>query len=248
MTYFCFSLVRSGHHAIINWLQSHLSPVRWRKQKGIQVVRFPETGYVQGARLVGANLSKQSHERLKRKTQEFSHVCVNLENQHLTLDFDTVKTPREEICSILILRDPFNNIASFVRLQARDFKHSPKFEIELWKEHAKEFLEMTNRLINKMCINFNLWFSSQEYRDSISKRIGGEPDVDILNHIALQGKGSSFNRLDFEGRAQEMDLLGRWKSLDKNTKRLFDDEIFDLAEKIFGRDFVDPIKDQIQQK
>ena len=89
-----------------------------------------------------------------------------------------------------------------------------------------------------MCINFNAWFVSQDYRKNLSKSLGLKFNDKGLNIVPETGEGSSFDHRKFDGKAQKMKILDRWKVLkDKSGFRsLFrDPEIWKLSEKIFGK-------------
>tara|TARA_Y100000588_G_scaffold310177_1_gene335560 strand:+ start:883 stop:1782 length:900 start_codon:yes stop_codon:yes gene_type:complete len=140
---------------------------------------------------------------------------------------------------ILILRDPFNLIAS--RLQNQRKNKSYVLEVpELWKKYAQEFLGQTNylskfpKIIN---INYNHWFSSIEYRRSISNQLGLKFTDKGLNIVSKYGSGSSFEKLDLDGKAQNMEVLYRWDTFKNDEKYLSmfqDNELLDLHEEIFG--------------
>ena len=69
-------------------------------------------------------------------------------------------------------------------------------------------------------------------------RLGIEPkDKDIVNEIPETGAGSSFDKMDYQGKAQQMKVLKRWEEFKDDSwfKGLFDKEIFRLSEEIFGK-------------
>jgi len=110
---------------------------------------------------------------------------------------------------------------------------------KLWKSYAKEYLGKTNYLgENKIVINYNLWFSSKNYRNNIEKKLGLEPNDKKINEVLDIGRGSSFDGIKFNGKANKMKVLERWKLLADNAfykTVLKDKELIKLSNKIFGK-------------
>ena len=109
--------------------------------------------------------------------------------------------------------------------------------IGLWKRYAAEFLGDTHILENKICIYFNAWHSSRDYRMEIAKRLGltftdaGYQDVPDI------GGGSSFDGITFNQMAGKMNVLDRTSALSAQEKqlleRIFDDaELLDLHQRV----------------
>ena len=167
---------------------------------------------------------------------------------------------------MLILRDVYNTVASTIVVSgvrgltplsewlpelydAKDAstisaKNYSKIDdiFKLWIIYAKEFLGETNYLgKDKIFINFNSWFTKRSYRDKLASKLGRENKDKTINTMAkvLKKTPSGFDSLkDYEGRAQEMKLLERWKYYQKNNvywdlfKRY--PEVVMLSRKIFG--------------
>lgn len=161
---------------------------------------------------------------------------------------------------VLILRDVFNWTASVMvykgynplsdwisgsERRMRDAREiwgrgytKVKRRIWKWEKYALEFLGKSRYLKNeKICISFNRWFTDEEYRIGIADRLGLKYSAAALDYVG--NEGSSFDRLTYEGRAQEMDCLNRWKVLRNNV---FYQEILKenknaikLSDRIFGR-------------
>lgn len=144
----------------------------------------------------------------------------------------------EQCHHILILRDPFNWLASYMHHGRIKHKKKAFFygKMLLWKESAKSFLE-ENEYIK---VRYDDWFLSAAYRKKLSSTLGGTFSDDKINHVPPDAKGSSFDGLDFDGRAQDMKVFDRWKHCanDKTYRSLLDAEVFDLAQEIFGSEIV----------
>jgi hypothetical protein len=161
-----------------------------------------------------------------------------LNNNDLEKHHDSWVGRSREIFDVLIIRDPFNLFAS--RLKAGDVLTGIDNVDEiksLWKYYAKEYLDETNFLSqNKITINFNQWFSSSHYRNVLADKLRLEFTDRGLEAVRF-GSWSSFDGSKFDGRAQEMQVLQRWKDFSDHFfyKMIFDDkELLDLSEKIFG--------------
>ena len=143
---------------------------------------------------------------------------------------------------VLILRDPYNMLASL--LQFLRNKKKPHRVIEkvlhtnaqLWVAYAREFLKQTNFLPNKIPISFNAWHTDAEYRHGIQRQLRLDTtDIDI-DKIPRWGGGSSF----IDGRAESASLL----KIHKRWEVFVDDPVYlnaarkpelrHLSEVIFG--------------
>jgi hypothetical protein len=160
---------------------------------------------------------------------------------------------------VLILRDIFNLAASTFKYTGRVFngrdragddEHLSKFDYKNFSRRNKvadrfvlaglEFLGRSNYLRErKICISFNDWFLSKGYRECIAAKFGlpnNEISVDVVAGVG--GRGSKFDNFNYNGRAKEMDILGRWEYFKGNEvfwdlMRLWDDCV-KLSDGIFG--------------
>lgn len=140
---------------------------------------------------------------------------------------------------VLILRDPFNLLASRFKSNFYSTKDYRKEFVELWLEYAKEFIGETNYLKeNKVCINYNHWFFDSDYRKDIFKSL----DLDVLDiglgNVSFMGGGSSFDKLEYANSADSMKVLNRWEKYLKNQKylkELSNQDVLEYSEKIFGK-------------
>ena len=141
------------------------------------------------------------------------------------------------------LRDPFNMFAS----QMRSWKHDPPIPHGIrktvkrlrsgFKEFAKEALGITHNLpAGSIYINYNRWFSDKSYRDELANKLGLSKSDKDLNTVTGHGYGSSFDKKKFNGHAQQMNVLSRWKSCAGNRFyiSMFDRETISLSRRLFG--------------
>ncbi|WP_204104516.1 MULTISPECIES: hypothetical protein [Spirulina sp. CCY15215] len=228
---------RSGNHALINWIISQ-QPLKtcfingvfpdqnpWEQNWGISYRNFD---YWPGHRdLAGALVSKQllicSYE---------NYALDKIDRHRSQLLVDVGKS--QEVCSVLILRDPYNTFASWLKAG-----WDVTAEItEMWKVYAREFIGQTSYLQNQtVTINFNTWFASQEYRRQLAHALNLEFTDRGLDIITHHGGGSSFDKQSLDGNAKQMNVLRRFQAFVDNPvyRKIFQDqEIQELSEKIFG--------------
>ena len=244
-----FAPMRSGQHAVINWILAHFKSTC-----------FLNAAIVGGKLATGGGTYALRDKEVKQCTIS-NIVFISFEDQSIIYK-NPIITNLEIIGSfthmyhVIILRDPFNMFASriaYLRLNPRSgMRKTPHKHIRnIWKEHAKEFLGQTNYLSNKICVNYNKWFTSKEYRDSIlEQKIDDEAEQKILNRQPKRPPAavSSFDRgREFIHHAQKMKVLDRWQQIkqydefEEVYKPLFDQEIIDLSRQIFGNDFVNKV-------
>ncbi len=148
---------------------------------------------------------------------------------------------------LLLMRDPFNLIASRLKRDDTDVENRYSFRIEkerkilieLWKQYAREFLCITNHLAyNKICVNYNKWFVDKTYRVEIADKLNIEFNDKGMEEVTQIGGGSSFDSIDYNRKASEMKVLERWKHYkdDKDFQLIFkDQELMELSGRIFGQ-------------
>ena len=68
-----------------------------------------------------------------------------------------------------------------------------------------------NKNNNFYTIYFDFWFSDPEYRRKIENDLDLEKSEQYLEKVSNYGNGSSFDGTTYNGKAQEMDVLNRWK-------------------------------------
>ena len=188
--------------------------------------------------------------RLKQKEcLMYCHENYDIRDiKNLSVDRDVNIGKSEFRFDILILRDIFNWVASTIMdrgfqdssiIRASYYKHAVQ-RIWKWKACAIEFLGESKYLENeKICISFNKWFVDEEYRISITNKLGLKYSTVTLDDVPRTRRGSSFDGLIYDGRAREMDCLNRWKVFRDNIlyQELFkkNKDIIELSDRIFGK-------------
>jgi hypothetical protein len=232
-----FAMMRSGQHAVINWLLAQLP-----KHTFVNDPLYP---------------TQKFGEKLSSPDDLF--LVYNIEDRFISEGvkeceekiYDHSEERDGDIINVLILRDPFNMFASrYARQTGRknlvtgEKQHesiascswSPlngwtsHKALECWKSHAKEILQPT---IMNLVINYNEWAVNEEYRKQLSEFFEVEfNDVAFNNMATVQGEGSSFDGINKQENSKALNRYKRYK-YDKYFMSLFDKEANDLAKEIF---------------
>ena len=225
-------LRRSGNHAIIEWLiADHLGPVLFLNEA------YPATR-------PNRTRQREWNWRPGEKTDGLGAIVYNYEDQSLlTITMDSVGRQRLKWLGpavgrfdLLILRDPFNMLAS--RLQwKRESLDRLRQVVGEWKIYAGEWLGDTATLHHKVPVSFNRWASDDAYRAELAQRLGLAPTDMGKARVSTYGGGSSFDGTAHDGQASQMKVLDRWQRFadDPRFRALVADaELHDLAERAFG--------------
>jgi hypothetical protein len=224
-----FGLRRSGNHGVINWLIPMLGNQVCHINDGKPLCRFYNGND-------GLNYTKI-------EIQKTDATIVSYENVDFNEGWPEFDIESPKVKYVLLLRDPFNTLASLLRNQTTIQNRSwnvPDYELEkLWVQYAKEFLKITSWLPeDTVMISYNRWFVNETYRRGIADQLELEYSEVGLNKMSGYGGGSSFDQLIYNRSAQNMDVLNRWKRFKSNNSywhRLQYPELKELSREIFGR-------------
>ncbi len=243
-------LRRSGNHAIINWIKKEHEQHR-KKVTFINNIPHDKNPYLHFYQNhLRYNKYPKTILKLKRQAKGwFDKVdCLIYSYEDYSLEQITNRL-FEDKCDfylgrannkydVIILRDPFNLLASRFKNQYFDTKSPCQNIIALWIAYAKEYLRETNFLKNtKICINYNHWTSNLDYRQEIAKILDIEFSDAGFNDVQKNGGGSSFDGLKFKGKAQTMEVDTRWKYFQDNPfylQLINNEELIEYSRKIFG--------------
>jgi hypothetical protein len=245
------ALRRSGHHAVIAWiaeqfpgpalLLNNLRP----GEDPFAVCR--ERLERAGRREEAARLAAEERSPGPRKL-----VIVNYEDCELRRVFSEEERARREAAlgpsrrrlNVIVLRDHLNLFASRIR-RVRLGSARPRESLpnalrarRLYPGYAREFLGETRHAGEEaIAISFNRWVRDEGYRRELSARLGGDYAEATLDRLAPEGAGSSFDGTRYLDRAREMDVLGRWRGMERNLffhAVVNDRRLLRLTERIFG--------------
>lgn len=137
---------------------------------------------------------------------------------------------------LLIVRDPFNLFASRRRAGLSAVSH--KTAVRIWKQHALEALGRRRYLgRSSLWVYYNRWVTDRAYRQQIASRLGLSFSDAGIDRVPETGGGSSFDGMRYDGAAQRMKVLERWKVYqhDPAYLRLFDSELIELTQQLERR-------------
>ena len=235
---------RSGNHAVINWITQQLDG-----RYCFLNCAEPKTNPFETARpyhgaqsyLVNYDdfdLQAEQQGRFSRKDYLLHSyedcflgmVCSDVfEHAH-----DAYVGSSAHRIDLLILRDPFNLFAS--RRKASYATITARTAARIWKQHAREFLQRRYLNQERILIRYNAWARDPAYRRHLAEQLGlrfTDAGIDTLSRC---GGGSSFDGRRFDGRASAMQVHERWRHFadDPAYWALFDSEVIQLAEELFG--------------
>jgi hypothetical protein len=242
-------LRRSGNHVLINWMRHQddsvvqflndiptgENPYRYRCEYFCDC--YPE--YPDEIQ----RLRQQSQGNFKKK----DYFIYNYEDYSLAKVFNSEFEKKHDWYvgksgrrfDVLIMRDPFNLLASRIKRGFIHVKSSDRTFVELWKEYAKEYLGETNYSTqNKVCVNYNRWIRDIDYRRSLAETLGFKFSDANFSNVAGNAGGSSFDGTQYAQQASKMDVVGRWKHYqdDEFYRQLLSDrELLEYSDRIFGK-------------
>jgi hypothetical protein len=241
------ALRRSGSHAVVHWLLSQL-PGRGVFLNSCKPGESPYASCYRGDSVAGGFDLDRERESPGPK----GFLLYNYEDRELPAVFsDLFEAEHDRFLGtsgrrfdLLVLRDPWNNLASLLRW-AHGAVHpislgSVEKAARLWKTYAREALgETTHRRHQPVTILFNRWAAEPGYRGQLAARLE-VPWTDAgRDEVAPWGPatwGDSFDGLAYDGRAAEMPVLERFRAYadDPFYRGLFDPEMVELSERLFG--------------
>ena len=228
-------LQRSGNHAIANWVLKQLPGAGLFFNNVLPESPFDES------RLEWAS---------DTDTTNFDFLLYSFEDRSL----HAVTSPRvypayiggdspavEKRIDIIVLRDPFNLVASRFkhgRTNALRSSYPTGLTIpELWVMYAREFIGETNFLQEyKVPVNYNLWCVSKDYRKKLADLLGLEFTDTGFEDVTNYGGGSSFDGTGLDSQASQMSTAERWLLFrnDLSYASIFKDKaILELSTKVF---------------
>lgn len=234
--YLVLAMKRSGHHAVIYWIAHNLS-------NRTELYNDCCKGW-KAKHLIPNPIGKNPMNVVigGKKGQPIDNAIFNIEDfdvSHLErFDFSQFKpfSEAEEKYVMIILRDPYNWIASCIKGGGGPLKYLDD-RVNLWKKQAKFCASASQYKKDIYRVSYNRWFTSEEYRKSLSVALGMKSYDKGINLVPPRGNGSSFDARRYNGKAQDMKVLERWKEY-KDDPRLIKyfkgTNLPHISEKMFG--------------
>jgi len=239
-----YGMVRSGNHAIINWIGLNYNK---------SAIHYNNI-YVQDNQLCShfykdmptaiATYHYGSYKYRAMSGKDKAYYCVTLQ-QHFDLTIISHENvplnilPNIQSTDFLIVRDPYNWLASI-------FAHGTIAKSLGYSLDLNDALRLLiqayidNFSCNITIINFNKWFSDSTYRIQLAERLQLPIHHRGIEHIAEHGWGSSFEDLQLQNRASQMRVLERWKYYadDEDFKNIFQQypQLVDINNRYFQND------------
>ena len=213
--YIVIATRRSGHHAIINWLDSILPN---------QGVFIEDTDWVYNKPLFIPNLKDSFIEYLdhdlsvKTKPINSSSYCIfNIEERELSHIKECIAKSSgwSNVHLIINHRSFLNFLSSKINHPIEGQEKNLNNGITRWVEYSNEILKP---LIfdNFTTILFDKWVQSLDYRKTISDIFGGNIINEVTNKVPKNGMGSTFEGMSKKDNAKSMDVLNRNLLLNNN--------------------------------
>jgi hypothetical protein len=245
-------LKRSGNHAVINWIGQQFPGDRVYFLNNCRPLENPyNTKHSEDS----AETIIFHNYRINRHTQRFDDkdcLLYSYENRSLSEVHNEVARNNHDAWvgqslnryDILLLRDPFNLIASCLQRDLNQGQNEENLQDRylrlksLWIEYAREFIGETNYLLsNKTVISFNSWKADKAYRRQLAENLGLEFTDAAVDEVLPVGGGSSFDERQFDGAGGSMELGKRWCRFRTNVfyrNLLRDGTLWKLSKRIFG--------------
>jgi len=246
MNFNIYAIPRSGHNAIINWLVLQDTQIKQPIADGKRdhsISNFYTMQKTPDTLLIIPHYHQQPRRKVKDALIEYNEKQIIVDNEHMGTSLLTMHSkPYINFThkNIVILRDIYNNIASVIQCHSANRKQlmeHGKIYMESWKSHAREYLGDTRYLTRPTFILYNKWFTETKYRKNLAKKLGLHFTDLGMEKVPNAGSGSSFDAFNYDGVAQNMNTLNRWKGFltDQVFYDLIDEEAVNLNRRIFTR-------------
>lgn len=226
-----FGLMRSGNHAIIEWmLNQHsghpacfLNNVRHGDHDPFShfahrmLYNIHEEIDTEALRVMSKRLLIFSYEdRFELGEQDFLESVFNPAFEANRREYIGQS---ENILDVMIIRDPFNCFSSRFKMLQTTGPHSGLADHTLivrnWKAMAKKAIALRDAPEpNKIVVSYNRWVTDRNYRQELSRKLKGTFDDSSREATSEFGGGSSFQLAPLTPRmiiAQRKKLLDRWR-------------------------------------
>lgn len=181
-----YGLMRSGNHAIIAWLMANLAGLK--KEPATIAVKDLNQG------LIVQQLGTVFHiNNVRGNVADHIDFCIDKGATTILMSYEDQPVAKAadnhflaNARQITITRDLNNLLASRYKAMLRNDEWSRYFSFNedlyrVWLQHR----------MHENTVHFEKWFTSKEYRDKISEKLGVE-NLDVTWHVSGCGKGSSF--------------------------------------------------------
>lgn len=234
------SMKRSGHHAIIHWIVCQC-PKRVVWLNNVKKFQNPFDNHDTHTLPSGHYVPQPGKQKFKHRDYLIYSFEDPIPSKYNHAEYRNYIGESGTHFNILILRDVYNLMASRIKAEKRHFfdrewpghKITREESVALWMSYAREF---TREDSNFFKINYNRWFIDLTYRMELSKKLGLKHNDNGMTRVSPYGYGSSFDKHQYNGQAQNMDVLRRYEYFMNNPDftGLFSKEVREMNKKIFS--------------
>jgi hypothetical protein len=213
-------LRRAGTHAIAGWLLSHLAG-KEIKADGIHLAR--DVSVIAEGVTYANNVEPSLLKKLilRDPLPGEKHRVIGVEICGFDVKAELPEDhPAQDARVIVILRNPINHLASTIK-GGHNFDHVTCGFPRHWKECLEFYRGLQADGYKCLGANFDQWFQNRQYREDLASRMGFANEELGLGIISGNGGGSSFDQLEKDGKAQEMNVLGRWMEYVRHEEYMF---------------------------
>jgi hypothetical protein len=245
-----FAMRRSGHHAVIAWLQAGY------EETGRSVL-FANSVYDEHLSYEGQEPDRtpqalwEEAESFDVMIPNYQEVAYSARETIPTYNFlqpDSTGLPARDT---VVVRDFYSMVASRLHYmdrygtegaeQAKMAAMDPLAVAQCWIDLATTVSRAEDGDPSPIGIVFNRWFTDPVYREELAAKYGLPNSKETLDEVSPLSGGSSFDGLSQQGNARAMNVLRRWSDL---SPRLLPgyfeaigvhrDEIDELNNRLFG--------------
>jgi len=252
------ALNRSGQHAILNWLSHnlqstiHLNHCAFMR-RDFQMMPLPQGGrfitYHNGARIDSGCLASETDKRPLDSCLEA--LQMNKLQNNLIYSFEEISLKnvflkkfihRYKPTILLILRDPYNCLASLFRHHG---ERSSIADLKAKKDRLVMYLEQALNIENLLeypvvSIDYGKWICDDNYKQIFLEKVG-QSNLSINNKDIYEvqpfGGGSSFDGQSIDYHTLRERVFERWKNYKDNQDYktlLHDDKLENLSIQFFN--------------
>lgn len=212
---------RGGNHAINNWVCGLLPKDETLNLRNLPLRDPIDTSY---------DYRRYSHDDPVNLSGGFRYAVLGYENVHPADVAPLAGAGGDERTVIVVLRDAFNNAASIVRMMRREQSFT---EARIWTRNYFAFPRLWDLMsgffrsgtaslegrtdswmLKVVMLNYNTWFQDRGYREEIAAQLDLPFSDAGLQTVSSGGGGSAFDRMSFDGKAQDMGVLDRWRGME----------------------------------
>ncbi|HEV2403656.1 MAG TPA: hypothetical protein VGS08_05660 [Candidatus Saccharimonadales bacterium] len=217
-----FGLRRTGHHAVLAWLQDCY------RAKGL-TTHHANSVFNEHLRW-GLHSPDPNPKEIWQEATGSDVLLANYEDvayadRRTAPVYNALQAERTDLPArdTVIVRDWYNMVASRLKYIA-NADEIGRYTITAaldwpivarrWVDHATTLVEPPSGTSSFVGINYSRWLVDRDYRESLAACYDLPNSESTLDTVSAFGLGSSFNGFDKDGQAREMNLLRRWQDLE----------------------------------